>query len=215
MLDLGLPDAQGLGAVRRVRAAAPHVPLVVLTGFDDEALATQALQEGAQDYLIKGQVETRGLMRALRYAVERSAMERAARAMALEMIHLARHDPLTGLPNRVLFNDRVGQAIVAATSLKQSRYCTWIWMASNTSTLWDMPHRRQASPIDRKAPGGLRPPLGHGQPARAAMNSSCSSRKWSNRKGRRSRPGGSCRQWQEPTLSISTNFTSRLLSRGK
>jgi CheY-like chemotaxis protein len=77
LLDLGLPDAEGLGAVRRAHVAAPHVPLVVLTGLDDETLGTQALQEGAQDYLIKGEIETRGLLRALRYAVERKAMEEA------------------------------------------------------------------------------------------------------------------------------------------
>jgi len=77
LLDLGLPDAHGLDAVRRARAAAPHVPLVVLTGLDDESLATQALQEGAQDYLIKGQIDGRGLIRALRYAVERKASEEA------------------------------------------------------------------------------------------------------------------------------------------
>ena len=71
LLDLGLPDAQGVVAVRRARAAAPNIPLVVLTGLDDESLAAQSLQEGAQDYLIKGQIEMRGLLRALRYAVER------------------------------------------------------------------------------------------------------------------------------------------------
>ncbi len=77
LLDLGLPDAHGLSAVRRAHAVAPRVPLVVLTGMDDELLAAQALQEGAQDYLIKGQIEARGLMRALRYAIERKAMEEA------------------------------------------------------------------------------------------------------------------------------------------
>jgi diguanylate cyclase (GGDEF)-like protein/PAS domain S-box-containing protein len=77
LLDLELPDAQGLGAVQRAHAAAPLVPLVVLTGLDDESLATQALQEGAQDYLIKGQIESRGLLRALRYAIERKIMEEA------------------------------------------------------------------------------------------------------------------------------------------
>jgi diguanylate cyclase (GGDEF)-like protein/PAS domain S-box-containing protein len=77
LLDLGLPDAQGLDAVRRARLAAPRVPLVVLTGMDDESLATKALQEGAQDYLIKGQIDPRGLLRALRYAVERKMMEDA------------------------------------------------------------------------------------------------------------------------------------------
>ncbi|MGA8232090.1 MAG: EAL domain-containing protein [Candidatus Acidiferrales bacterium] len=75
LLDLGLPDAQGLGALRRARAMAPRVPLVVLTGLDDEVLAGQALHEGAQDYLVKGQIEARGLFRALRYAVERKNME--------------------------------------------------------------------------------------------------------------------------------------------
>jgi len=77
LLDLGLPDAQGLDALRRVRAAAPSVPLVVLTGLDDEAMASQALQEGAQDYLIKGQIEPRGLLRAMRYAIDRKITEEA------------------------------------------------------------------------------------------------------------------------------------------
>jgi diguanylate cyclase (GGDEF)-like protein/PAS domain S-box-containing protein len=77
LLDLGLPDAQGVEVVRRARTAAPRVPLVVLTGNEDDTLATQALQEGAQDYLIKGQIDVRGLLRALRYAVERKTTEDA------------------------------------------------------------------------------------------------------------------------------------------
>jgi diguanylate cyclase (GGDEF)-like protein/PAS domain S-box-containing protein len=77
VLDLGLPDAHGLEAIRRAHAAAPRIPLVVLTGLDDESLAAQALQEGAQDYLLKGQIETRGLLRSLRYAIERKTMEEA------------------------------------------------------------------------------------------------------------------------------------------
>ena len=77
LLDLNLPDVQGLGAVRRALAATPRIPLVVLTGMDDESLAGQALNEGAEDYLIKGQIETRGLVRALRYASERKVMEEA------------------------------------------------------------------------------------------------------------------------------------------
>jgi diguanylate cyclase (GGDEF)-like protein/PAS domain S-box-containing protein len=77
LLDLGLPDATGLEVIRRAQAAAPRVPLVVLTGVDDESLAIQSLQQGVQDYLIKGQIETRGLLRSLRYAVERKVMEEA------------------------------------------------------------------------------------------------------------------------------------------
>jgi diguanylate cyclase (GGDEF)-like protein/PAS domain S-box-containing protein len=77
LLDLGLPDAKGLGAVRQAHTAAPRVPLVVLTGLDDDALAAEALHEGAQDYLIKGQIDRRGLLRALRYAIERKLMDDA------------------------------------------------------------------------------------------------------------------------------------------
>ncbi len=80
LLDLGLPDADGLTAVRLARASAPHVPLVVLTGLNDEALAVQALLEGVQDYLVKGQIDTYGLSRAMRYAVARQLLEMKIRA---------------------------------------------------------------------------------------------------------------------------------------
>jgi len=75
LLDLGLPDGHGLDTVRRAHAAAPEVPVIVLTGLDDEALAAEAMNAGAQDYLIKGQIENRALPRALRYAVERHRMQ--------------------------------------------------------------------------------------------------------------------------------------------
>jgi len=75
LLDMGLPDGHGLDTVRRAHAAAPHVPLIVLTGLDDETLAAEAMKEGAQDYLIKGQIENRALPRALRHAIERFRMQ--------------------------------------------------------------------------------------------------------------------------------------------
>jgi diguanylate cyclase (GGDEF)-like protein/PAS domain S-box-containing protein len=75
LLDLGLHDVQGLAAVQRAHALAPRIPLVVLTGSDDESLAVQALKEGAQDYLVKGQLDARALQRSLRYAIERKNME--------------------------------------------------------------------------------------------------------------------------------------------
>jgi PAS domain S-box-containing protein len=75
LLDLGLPDARGMEVVRRAHAAAPRIPLVVLTGCDDELMADQALQEGAQDFLVKGQIETPGLLRSIRYATQRMKAE--------------------------------------------------------------------------------------------------------------------------------------------
>ena len=89
LLDLSLPDAHGLETVTRALAAAPEVPIVVLTGLDDETVAIQAVQAGAQDYLVKGQVEPGTLARALRHAMERRrllAREHEARAAAEEAV---------------------------------------------------------------------------------------------------------------------------------
>ena len=71
LLDLSLPDSQGLATVERALAAAPHLPILVLTGLEDEALGAAAVHAGAQDYLVKGQSDGAALVRAMRYAVER------------------------------------------------------------------------------------------------------------------------------------------------
>jgi len=76
LLDLSLPDEQGLATLVRTREWAPKVPIVVLTGLDDEALAVKAVRMGAQDYLVKGRVDGDLLVRSMRYAAERGrAME--------------------------------------------------------------------------------------------------------------------------------------------
>jgi two-component system cell cycle sensor histidine kinase/response regulator CckA len=71
LLDLSLPDGSGLETVTRTRLAAPTVPIVVLTGLSDEAFAVKVVQKGAQDYLVKGQIDGHLLVRALRHAIER------------------------------------------------------------------------------------------------------------------------------------------------
>ena len=75
LLDLSLPDSAGLDTVRAMRAALPGVPIVVLTGHDDNALDNAALEVGAQDYLVKGQFEHNALGRAVRHARVRGALE--------------------------------------------------------------------------------------------------------------------------------------------
>jgi PAS domain S-box-containing protein len=77
LLDLSLPDGHGLETVTRMHAAAPGVPIVVLTGLDDEALALTAVRQGAQDYLVKGKLDGNLLVRAMRYAIERKKAEEA------------------------------------------------------------------------------------------------------------------------------------------
>ena len=75
LLDLSLPDSQGFDTFVRMHAHAPEVPIIVLTGLDDQEIAIQAVQKGAQDYLVKGQVEGDSLTRAIRYAIERKRLE--------------------------------------------------------------------------------------------------------------------------------------------
>lgn len=77
LLDLGLPDSHGIDTLVLTRAQAPSVPIVVLTGFQDESLGDQALKEGAQDYLVKGQVDSKMLARSMRYAIARKAVSEA------------------------------------------------------------------------------------------------------------------------------------------
>lgn len=75
LLDLSLPDSSGLDTVKRAYSEAPTVPIVVLTGRDDEALGLSAVHEGAQDYLVKGQTQGRMLVRAIYYALERERLQ--------------------------------------------------------------------------------------------------------------------------------------------
>ncbi|HUM06717.1 MAG TPA: hybrid sensor histidine kinase/response regulator [Terriglobales bacterium] len=81
LLDLNLPDSRGADTFRKVMEKAPNVPVVVLSGQDDEALAIKAVHQGVQDYLVKGDVSSKQLERAIRYAVERQALLRS-----LEMV---------------------------------------------------------------------------------------------------------------------------------
>src|SRR6266702_847216 len=86
LLDLSLPDSLGLETFTQTQACAPHVPIIVLSGRDDEALAINTVHEGAQDYLVKGQVDSRLLVRAVRYAIERKRAEEAL-AQERDLLH--------------------------------------------------------------------------------------------------------------------------------
>lgn len=80
LLDLSLPDSVGFNTLQAVLQQAPHVPIVVLTGLDDEAFALKAVQEGAQDYLVKNQLAQATLFRTLQYAIERHRLRQDLRA---------------------------------------------------------------------------------------------------------------------------------------
>jgi len=85
LLDLGLPDSQGLATLKKIHAQVSRTPIVVLTGLNDETVGLQAVNEGAQDYLIKGQVDTDLLKRTIRYAIERKQTEERERQLQLQL----------------------------------------------------------------------------------------------------------------------------------
>jgi diguanylate cyclase (GGDEF)-like protein len=104
LLDLGLPDGQGLEALMALKVTAPTCPIVVLTGDDDERIGTAAVHQGAQDYLVKGSFDAGLLRRCMGFAMERKRME-------LKLVAQSLHDELTGLPRRALLLDRLQEAL--------------------------------------------------------------------------------------------------------
>lgn len=98
LLDLNLPDSEGIATFERAKAFAPDVPILVLTSVDDEEVAMRTVQGGAQDYLVKGRVNEHVLIRSVRYAIERHRLLSALRSLSLI-------DDLTGLYNRRGFMD--------------------------------------------------------------------------------------------------------------
>jgi diguanylate cyclase (GGDEF)-like protein len=114
VLDLSLPDATGLEGLMRIQQQAPRTPVVVMTGSSSEVLDSQAVQRGAHEYLVKGEVSAPLLARTLRLAVERSRMIEELKEAREAARHLATHDALTGIANRLLLDDRLTNAIANA-----------------------------------------------------------------------------------------------------
>jgi PAS domain S-box-containing protein len=119
LLDLSLPDASGMETVNRMHEAAAARPIVVLTGLNDETVALEALRKGAQDYLIKGQIDSALLGRAIHYAIERKQAETALRESE-ERFRRAFEDSgvgkqLSGLDGRLLSVNRAFAAMLGYT----------------------------------------------------------------------------------------------------
>jgi diguanylate cyclase (GGDEF)-like protein len=107
LLDMGLPDGNGMDCVEAVQEANSDVPIVVLSGQDDEDFAVSILNKGVQDYLVKWEGKGRVILRSIRYAVERKRAE-------LRLNYLAQYDGLTGLPNRQFLPGHLNAAIARA-----------------------------------------------------------------------------------------------------
>jgi signal transduction histidine kinase len=129
LLDMGLPDGHGLDTLRRARAAAPDVVMIVMTGLEDEALAAQAMKEGAQDYLIKGQIENRALPRALRHAIERQRMQVETNLIRERQVQLrdeflshVSHELRSPLTSIYSFSTIIADGLAGGTSPQQDEY---------------------------------------------------------------------------------------------
>jgi PleD family two-component response regulator len=118
--DLNLPDSRDVNTFNKLKIKVPEIPIVVLSGFADEEASLKAVRDGAQDYLIKGQINGNVLERSLLYAIERKKVEDNAE-------QLAYHDLVTGLPNRALFTDRFMMA--KANSKRYGLKTAWITLS--------------------------------------------------------------------------------------
>lgn len=111
LLDLNLPDSHGLHTFLRFRQSQPDVPAVVLTGIDDEELGIQAVKEGAEDFLTKGDLSPKLLARAILYAIERNDLK-------CQLEFCATHDVLTGVHNRRYFTQMIEAELARSTRYK-------------------------------------------------------------------------------------------------
>jgi len=111
LLDLGLPDSQGLDTFRRIFERAKETPIVILSGLNDEQVAMTAVQEGAEDFVPKIGLDARLLVRSIRYAIERHELKQRARFLSM-------HDPLTGTYNRHYFNEMIETEIARSRRYK-------------------------------------------------------------------------------------------------
>lgn len=113
LLDMSLPDGEGIENITRLKSREPSLPIVVMTGRQDDDFAITAVKAGAQDYLVKGKIDEDQLSRALHYSIERKHLQE-------KITHMANHDQLTGLSNRGLFRMRLEHAINCADRRSES-----------------------------------------------------------------------------------------------
>jgi PAS domain S-box-containing protein len=139
LIDLSLPDSQGIDTFLTLQRQVPNVPIVVLTGLDDENLALSAMQQGAQDYLIKGRVDASLLFRSIRYAIERERAEAQLRQTKIEWEQRAieRTRDLQQINERLQLELAERHRVEAALEISRSRFAGILEIASDAMIAFD------------------------------------------------------------------------------
>jgi PAS domain S-box-containing protein len=163
LTDLSLPDSHGLETFRTLHRSVPNIPVIVLSGVDDETVAVSAVREGAQDYLVKNRIDSHLLGRAIRYAIERDAVERALQESEQHYKHLL--ESITDYSYTVqLEDDRPvgavhGPGCVAVTGFKPGDY------DENRGLWYEMVPEEDRAAVTQQAArvisGEVPPPLEH------------------------------------------------------
>lgn len=112
LLDLSLPDSNGLECINKIQLFNDSLAIIILTGLDDQDFAIKTMQQGAQDYLVKGEGDGYLMLRAIHYAIERKQIEQ-------KLTKLVHFDSLTGLANREYFNITLTRSVEQAKRRKQ------------------------------------------------------------------------------------------------
>jgi len=134
LLDLNLPDSTGLSTFTTLRARFPDIPIIVLSGLDDREISTMAVREGAQDFILKGAIDGRGLSRAINHAIERHQLY-------MKMAGAALSDELTGLFNRRGFLTLAGQMFKSAQRLARGAFLLYVDLDGMKRVNDDLGHR--------------------------------------------------------------------------
>ena len=133
ILDLSLPDSFGFDTFAKVYAHSPAVPIIVLTGNDDDQLALAAVKHGAQDYLVKNRLDRELLVRSMRYSIERKRYQ-------VQLEHQANYDALTGCRTATCCTTACARRCTRRGASATLPWCSWTSTTSSSSTTaWAIP----------------------------------------------------------------------------
>ena len=170
LTDLSLPDAKGMETLHKLSPKAPGVPIIVLSGYDDEKTSLDALRAGAQDYLVKGEVSSHLLRHAIRYAIERKRLD-AALSIERDLVD----NLLENIPDRIYFKDlsshylRINKAMASLFGVDESYEA----IGMSDQDFFSSDHANSTRAAEKRVIETRRPLIGHIEKERLNNGSDC------------------------------------------